>query len=92
MRVVDRDKERERNIVRNDVKGLVIRVTQQSNIVHQLVADLTFVTSGTPSGRSSLMVSDCQQTILQISRALQSLEACRRAIEKIDITEEDDDD
>ena len=85
MWIVDRNKERVRNIARNDVTGLINRLTQQSNATQQVMAELCFTAGGAPSGQGSIMAEDCQHATLQISQALQELYTCKACLDGLDI-------
>ena len=91
MWVYDRHAEQEKIIVKNDVNGLITRITQQSNLVQEAISGICYATAGAPSGLGDEMAQDCRQALEQISQALQELHMCKKSLDAIEIREWVDD-
>lgn len=91
MWVVDRQKERERIYLRNDIQSITTNVTNVSNEVHRLIAALDQAIGGSPSGADTRLIGICQSALQEISSSLQRLNTAYQYANELDVMEWIDD-
>lgn len=91
MWVVDRQKERERIYLRNDIQSITTNVTNVSNEVHNLIAVLNQAIGGSPSAVDAKLIGICQSALREISSSLQRLNTAYQCANDLDIMEWIDD-
>lgn len=91
MWVVDRQKERERLYLRNDIQSITTNVTNVSNEVHRLIAALDQAIGGSPSGADARLIGICQSALQEISSSLQRLNTAYQCANELDVMEWIDD-
>lgn len=91
MWVVDRQKERERIYLRNDIQSVTTNVTHISNEIHSLIAVLCQTIGGSPSGVDTRLIGICQSSLQEISSSLQKLNAAYQCANELDIMVWEDD-
>ncbi len=85
MWVVDRQKERERIYLRNDIQSITTNVTNVSNEVHRLIAALDQAISGSPTGADARLIGICQSALQEISSSLQRLNTAYQCAGELDV-------
>lgn len=92
MWVINREKERERIYITNEVSGLSQRVQGIIGETHTFLAEARYVLDGTVSGAGTSVIGECQALEEALSRVLSTLASCRGAAQSIDVREWVDDD
>lgn len=91
MWVVDRQKERERIYLRNDIQSISTNVSNVSNEVHRLIAALNQAVGGSPTGADARLIGICQSALQEISSSLQRLNTAYQCANELDVMEWIDD-